>query len=219
MNPAWGVEIPGGWYNDATHCYRNEQGIEVPSVTQIFDLLHLTDLSAIPQATLEWKREFGNSVHRSVQLLVEGDLDWDSCDERAIPAIVGIEQRLKQMQFVSHAREENRVYTLCGMRYGGTLDHRGICIYQGKERHCVIDLKTADRESPTWKWQVSAYSVGLDKVPGGWLGIVLKVGRDGDVTPYYYDVFSGIREFQCLLAACILGINTRLYKLGKCATM
>jgi hypothetical protein len=215
----WGVEVPGGWYHDQTHCYRDEKGNRVPSVTQVFDLLGLTDFSMISPAVLEWKRVYGSAVHRSVELLIEDDLDWESLDEAVIPALTGVEQKLKALQFKSAAREENRVYNLFQMRYGGTLDHRGTCIHQGVERHCIIDLKTAAKASPTWGWQVGAYSQGLEKQARPWLGIVLQVDKEGEVTPHYVDCRKALGEFQVWLSACILGLNTGLYKLGKNGTV
>lgn len=214
-NGDWGVEISGGFFDEKRHLYRNAKGTIVPSVTQIFDILGFTDFSAIAPEVLEWKRLFGTSVHSAIELLVQNDLDWDSCDERAIPAIAGIEQKLKQLQYVSHAYEEKRIYNLCGMEYGGSLDHRGLCTHQGIERHCIVDLKTAVKVEPTWKWQVSAYTVGLDKQEKPWLGIVLQVDREGAVTPHYVDTYAGLKEFQILLAAAIIKINCGAAKIGK----
>lgn len=213
--PDWGIQIEGGWFDPEKHVYRDERGTRIPSVTQVFDLLHLVDFSAIDEATLEWKRQYGTAVHKAVELLVQGDLDWDTCDERAIPAVTGIEQKLRDLQFRSEAVEENRICNLFGMKFGGTCDHRGICNYQGKDRHCVIDLKTACKEEVYWKWQVAAYTVGLPKNERPWLGIVLKVDKEGTVKPFYYDVAAGLKEFQTLLAACIIGINAGAYKIGK----
>lgn len=211
----WGKPIPGGFFDEKKHLYRNERGTVVPSVTQVFDLLHMVDFSAIDPGVLEWKRQFGTSVHKAIELLVQNDLDWDSCDERAIPAIAGVEQAFKKLQFRSEVVEDSRIFSLFGMEYGGSCDHRGTCIYQGQERHCVIDLKTASKEEFYWKWQVSAYTVGLTKGEKSWLGMVLKVDQDGNVKPFYYDVYAGLREFQTLLAACIIGINSGAYKVGK----
>lgn len=213
--PDWGIEIPGGWFDPDKHVYRDERGSVVPSVTQVFDLLHISDFSSVDADTLEWKRQFGTSVHKAVELLVQNDLDWDSCDDRAIPAIVGIEQKFKEIQFKSEAVEDSRIYSLFGMKYGGSCDHRGTCLYQGQERHCVIDLKTSCKEEVYWKWQVSAYTVGLPKNDKPWLGMVLKVDKNGETKPYYYDVYAGLREFQALLAAAIIGINSGSYKLKK----
>ena len=43
------------------------------------------------------------------------------------------------------------------------------------------------------------------------------IDEEGVVKPFYYDLVSAAREFQTLLATCILGINNGLYKIGKAA--
>lgn len=210
-----GVAIPGGFYRDADHAYFDERGARVPSVTQVFSLLRLSDFSGIPEGTLEWKREYGSSLHRGVELLVQSDLDWDSCDDVLIAPLRGIEEKLKVMQYKSLAVEENRVYSLYGMRFGGTLDHRGTCIYHGEERQCVIDLKTGCKPEQYWKWQISAYTVGLEKALKPWLGIIMQVDQRGEVKTIFVDTLTGLREFQYLLAAAVLGINNGYYRIGK----
>jgi hypothetical protein len=215
VNPAWGLKIEGGYFDEERHLYRDERGTPVLSVTQIFDCLGFSDFSSIAPDVLNWKREYGNGVHRAIELLVSKDLDWDSCDERIIPTVIGVEQRLEQMGYVSQACEERRIHNLFGMHYGGTLDHRGTCIHQGVERPCIIDIKTGSKESPSWKWQIAAYTVGLERPAKGWLGIVLQVNADGRVVPHYYDVYTGLKEFQCLLSAAILKVNAGLVKFGN----
>jgi hypothetical protein len=168
----------------------------------------------IKPATLEWKRLYGEAVHSALEYLVAGDLDWDSIDEKIIPPVVGIEQWLKQRKYVSEAMEEAKIVSVFGMEFGMRLDHRGRIEHQGKERSVILDLKTASKEEPVWKWQLGAYSLGQEKVPGGWLGAMLKVDEEGEVRPFYYDLIAAAREFQTLLATVILGINNGLYKIG-----
>jgi hypothetical protein len=215
--PDYGIEIPGGYFDEKLHLYRNPKGTIVPSVTQIFTLLGFSDYSMIKPATLEWKRLYGGAVHSALEYLVAGDLDWDSLDEIIIPPVAGIEQWLKQRKYVSDATEESKIVTVFGMEFGMRLDHRGRMEHLGKERSVILDLKTASKEEPVWKWQLGAYSLGQEKVAGGWLGAMLKVDEQGEVKPFYYDLFAAAREFQTLLATCILGINNGLYKIGKAA--
>lgn len=214
-NGEYGVEIPGGWFDPKHHLYRNTKGTIVPSVTQVFTLLGFSDYSMIKPETLLWKQRYGIAVHSALEYLIQGDLDWDSLDMEIIAPVAGIEQWLKQRNYVTEAAEEAKIVSLYGMEFGMCLDHRGRIEHQGKERSVIIDLKTASKEEPVWKWQLGAYSLGQGKVPGGWLGAMLKVDEEGIVKPFYYDLFSAAREFQTLLATVILGINNGLYKLGK----
>ena len=214
-NGDWGTEIANGWFDPKHHLYRNSRGTIIPSVTQVFTLLGFSDYTMIKPATLAWKQAYGIAIHSALEFLIQGDLDWDSLDMEIIAPVTGIEQWLKQRKFVSEATEEAKIVSVFGMEFGMCLDHRGRIEHLGKERSVIIDLKTASKEEPVWKWQLGAYSLGQEKVPGGWLGAMLKVDEEGEVKPFYYDLFAAAREFQTLLATCILGINNGLYKIGK----
>ena len=213
-NGDWGAEIPGGYFDPKRHLYRNEKGTVVPSTTQVFSILGCNDFDGVPADVLEWKRNYGIAVHKAIELLVEGDLDWDSLDEMIIPAVSGLEQKLKMLQFKYEAAEEMRVHTLCGMQYGLTVDLRGTIVHQGKERKAVIDLKSGVKFSPTWRWQIGGYVTGQEKANGGWMGVILQFDKLGNVFPHYVDLIPAQREFQTLLAAAILKLNAGLVKLG-----
>lgn len=210
---AWGQKIDGGWYDDSRHCYRDESGVVLPSATGVFDALGLSDFSMINPATLEWKRGFGSAVHKAVEFLVFGRLDWDSCPDEIIAPVTGIESWLKKVEYEPLAAEEKKILCLNGMKVGGTLDHRGSLVYKGKRRPCILDLKTGSKYSSTWKWQVGAYSGGAPKVQGDvYVGCALQVGKDGDVTPFWVDTLKALREFTILLAAANLAANEKLIK-------
>lgn len=211
----WGLEIPGGYFDEARHIYRNIKGTIVPSSTQVFSILGLSDFSRIDPATLEWKRNYGDAVHAAVEYLVTGDLDWDSLDMEIIAPVTGIEQRLKEMKFEVEATEERRVVDVCGMQYGATLDLRGTIEHQGVRRSVVIDLKTGTKAERYWHWQLASYIFPQAKVPLGWIGVILQVDPNGRITPHYCpNVENAKREFQILLATAILLLNSGYAKLG-----
>jgi hypothetical protein len=214
-NSDWGTEIPGGYFNEERHIYRNSRGTIVPSVTQVFTLLGFSDYTMIKPATLEWKRLYGTAIHSALEFLIDGDLNWDDLDDHIIAPVSGIEQWLKNNKYASEAVEEAKIVSLHGMEFGMRLDHRGRMEYRGKDRPVILDLKTASKEEPVWKWQLGAYSLGQDKTPDGWLGAMLKVDEEGVVKPFYYDLVAAAREFQTLLATVIIGINNGLYRIGK----
>ena len=216
-NGDWGVEISGGYFDEKRHCYRNSKGTIVPSTTQVFSILGCNDFDGVPQDVLEWKRVYGTAVHRAIEYLVAGDLDWDSLDEVIIPAVSGLEQKLKALQFKYEAAEEMRVHNLFGMQYGLTVDLKGTIVHQGKERKAVIDLKSGVKFSPTWRWQVGGYTSAQGKVDGGWMGVILQFDKEGIVHPHYIDLLPAQREFQILLSAAILKLNNGLAKIGKAA--
>ena len=213
-NGDWGIEIPGGYFDEKKHLYRNEKGTVVPSTTQVFSILGCNDFDGVPADVLEWKRNYGIAVHKAIEFLVAGDLDWDSLDEAIIPAVTGLEMKLKAMQFKYEAAEEMRIHTLFGMQYGLTVDLRGTIVHQGKERNAVIDLKSGVKFSPTWRWQIGGYTTAQDKANGGWMGVVLQFDKLGEVHPHYIDLLPAQREFQILLSGAILKLNAGLAKLG-----
>lgn len=212
----WGKEIPGGYFAEESHCYRDESGLIVPSTTQVFDVLGCSDFNRINPDVLEFKRVYGTAMHRCVEYLIAGELDWDTVDGRLIPPVTGVEGYLKKWEYQGIASEEQRVHSLFGMKYGLRLDHTGTILYRGVRRHVVWDLKTGVKFSPTWYWQLGGYFHPQEKAPGGWLGIIVQVQPDGRVIPHYLeDVEKAKREFQILLAAAMLKINAGMAKVGK----
>lgn len=201
----WGIEIPGGFFHEEAHLYRNERGAVVPSNTQVFEILGMNDFSKVKEEDMEWKRQFGNAVHKGVELLVFQKLDWETCDEAIIPAVTGMECFLGDLQYEPEAAEEMRIVTLNGMQYGMRLDHRGTVMYHGKRRKIVIDVKTGTKSSPTWKWQGGGYVPSVD-----YLLCVAQVSKVGKVTPHWVDALKAQREFCILLAAANLMLNAGL---------
>jgi len=213
MNEKWGRKIDGGWLDEEQHIYRCDRGIIRPSTTQVFDLLGMVDLGNASKEVLDFKSQYGISLHRGVQLLAAEDLDWDSVDDRLIAPLTGIEQFLKDVEFVIEAAEEARVITYAGMTYGMTLDLRGSMTYQGKRRKAIADVKTGIKFSPTWTWQLGGYILPY---PVYSLGVIFQIRPDGKVIPHYVaDIEKAKREFQILLAAAILKINAQLDKSWK----
>jgi hypothetical protein len=209
-----GLEIPGGYFDEERHVYRNSKGTIVPSTTQVFSILGMNDFDDVPKDVLQWKQSYGIAVHKAIEFLVAGDLDWDSLDDAIIPAVTGLEQKLKMLQFKYEAAEEIKIHNLFGMEYGLTVDLKGTIFHQGKTRNAVIDLKSGVKFSPTWRWQLGGYTVAQEKVDGGWMGVVLQFDKEGTVHPHYVDLIPAKREFQLLLSAAILKINNGMAKLG-----
>jgi hypothetical protein len=208
----WGKQIPGGWFDEERHIYRDDSGMIVPATTQVFSILGMNEFEGVPEYLLEWKRNYGSAVHRAVHYMMDGDLDWDSLDEAIIPAVTGIQGFLKSLNFTCHAAEVSSINSICGMRYGLTVDLVGEIFYRGENRKAVVDLKSGVKASPTWKWQLGGYVAAQGS--GQWLGVIAQFDKAGIVTPHYVDIFPAQREFQILLAAAILKLNNGLAKIG-----
>ena len=216
MGNGYGEKIDGGWFSEEGHIYRDEDGRPVISSTQVFDVLGMSDFSGVPTEVLEFKRVYGTALHACSQYLVLGDLDWDSVDDRLIAPLTGIEQFFKKNQYISEATEEKRIVSMFGMKYGMTLDHRGSMMFQGKRRPVVGDLKTGVKFSQTWVWQLGSYLYPQPKMDSSWLGLIIQVDPEGNVTPHYVqDVEKAKREFQILLASAMLKVNAGMARIGK----
>lgn len=214
QNLDYGQRIEGGWFLGGDHhIYRDEQGIIVPSTTQIFDILGCSDFSDARPEDVAWKRSYGNETHRAVESLVRKELDWDALDDEITPAVEGVSEFLHRVEFEYQSAEEQKIRVLCGMKFGTTLDLRGTLIYHGKRRHAILDGKTGAKFSKTWEWQLGSYFTGQEKVPGGWIGVALQVGRDGTCKAHYViDLVKARNEFQVLLAAANLKLNNGMVK-------
>ena len=104
-------------FDEATHTYR-WRGVVVPSVTQV--LRPLIDLSGIPPAVLEAKRDLGTRVHAACQFDAEGDLDEATVEDDVAPYLEAWRRFLADTRAVVMASERRVFHPLyC---YAGTLD-------------------------------------------------------------------------------------------------
>lgn len=120
-------------FDEARHEYRLLGGV-VPSVTQI--LAPLVDLSGIPRAVLDAKRQLGQDVHYACQLLDEDDLDEDSVEEQ-IEQYLQAYKRFKADTGAVVLLNEQRVADPL-LLYAGTLDR----VMAIKGDKWLVDLKT-----------------------------------------------------------------------------
>jgi hypothetical protein len=201
----WGEKIDGGWFNEKGHVYRCDEGIVRPSTTQTFSILGIDVTKGIPQADLDWKRDYGIACHKAVEYMVQGDLDWEGLDEKIVPAVTGIEAFLKEREFRLITAEKKMIGNLHGMKYGLQIDLLGWIKHGGVERKAIIDLKSGVKFSPTWNWQVGGYIAS--QPPEGLLGVIAQFDKGGRVKSHYVDAVRAQREFQILLAAAILKLN------------
>lgn len=182
------VEIAGGWFEPEGHIYRDARGNRILSVTQIFQMMGLTDYSGVDPEVLEHKSEIGVAVHKAVELLLMKNLDWDTVDEAAMSYVVGTEVWFRNMRFELASCEQQGIHSVFGVHYGYQYDQRGWLWYQGERRPVIVDLKTAVEASPIWALQTAAYALAAPPVKGErYLRVALHLQKDGRVKPLYYD--------------------------------
>lgn len=211
------VEIAGGTFVPSSHAYIDNSGKRIFSVTQVFSTLGMTSYDEISKEVLARKSAIGVAVHTAVQYLCENALDWDTVDEVAMPYVVGIEQWMKEQQFISESQETQGIHSVNGMTYGYMYDHLGSLIYKGRPRKAILDLKTTVTISNTCKLQTAAYALAAPKLPPGerYLRIILQARADGTTRPYYYEDKTDEAAWTYALFTCIWGINNGLYTLEK----
>lgn len=211
------IDIPGGYYVDEGHKYLDDKSLRIPSTTQVLSLLGFVNYDHIREEVLARKSQLGVAVHAALEYLLEGSLDWNSVDETALPYVVGAEAWLKEQNFISLEREVRGICEINGMKFGYQFDNRGTMIYKGRLRHVILDYKTTVASSPTWKWQLAAYSLAAQKLPIGerYLRCILQLKADGTFKPYYYEDRNDELSFQYMLYTVILGLNNGLYSLER----
>lgn len=199
------IQIPGGSFDEGGHIYRDGRGKRVLSVTQVFQMLGLIDYGRVKQEVLERKSAIGVAVHKAVEYLAEKTLDWDTVADVAMPYVVAAEEWMQGMRFESLEREAQGIHSVNGMSFGWMYDHRGRMVFRGREREVILDLKTCDRESPTWGLQTAAYALAAPKLPAGqrYLRVVLQVKPDSTMKTFYYDDFHDEQTFLYMLYCAI----------------
>jgi hypothetical protein len=143
-------------FDAATHEYR-EDGVLIPSVTQVLAGVGITDYSMVPRAILEHKRAIGEQVHLACQFLDEGSLDWDTVDPDVLNYVLAYEAFKRQTEFTPRLNEYRAVGCVNGMKFGMTLDREGDI--NGKPY--VIELKATAQIHPGWAIQLAAYDLGI----------------------------------------------------------
>src|ERR1700675_985366 len=64
-------------FTELGHIYRTDDGVIVPSVSQVLTLAGISDMSGIPQHVLDRARAIGTAVHQACEYLDQDDLDLD----------------------------------------------------------------------------------------------------------------------------------------------
>lgn len=214
------IDISGGKFMPSTHAYINHAGVRVPSVTQVFSVLGLTEFEFIKSEVLARKSQIGVAVHSAIQYLTEGVLDWDTVAPEAMNYVVAAEMWMRDQGFISELQEGQGIHEIGGMAYGFQFDHKGQMMFKGRRRHVILDLKTTVATSPTWELQTAAYALAAPKLPIGerYLRCILQLKADGKFTPHYFeDNKTDENAFQYALYMAIWKLNHGLATLERAA--
>jgi hypothetical protein len=142
-------------FDEQTHAY-SVNGICVPSVTRIIDHAGLVSFDAVRKDILERKSEIGTMVHLATHYYDEGQLDWDSLDDRSRGRTDAWANFRAETGFVPRIIEQPYLATVNGMTFGLKPDRIGVF---GK-CEAIIDLKTSVSIEQWCAVQTAGYALG-----------------------------------------------------------
>jgi hypothetical protein len=134
-----------------------QNGIRVPSVTQILELVGIVDYSHIPDSILDRKAEIGTAAHAAAHYYDEGDLDLNSVGEEASPYVTAWMKFRAETNFKPDLIEYRGIANVDGMEYGYTLDRVGT--FQGRPH--LLEIKCTAAVEISWGPQTAAYELAL----------------------------------------------------------
>lgn len=183
-----------------------QNGLRVPSVTQILRDSGLVDLSKVPKDVLRRARKFGTHLHKALELHDKGSLDMSSLDKNLVPCLNAYFKWLDETGAIIEPDSiEKKVYSE-KYQYAGRLDR--IYIINGKRS--VVEFKSGGIYS-TAALQLAAYQFAENEGLRGNMKVkdrqVIRLKEDGD-----YELappgFFKKSDFSVFLAALTL-VNWR----------
>lgn len=126
-------------------------GRVLPSVTQI--IAPLINYSMVPAEALEYARDRGTAVHKTLELYDKNDLDEESLDEALKPYLAAWKKFIRDNNPKWGTIEEPMHHAILG--YAGTPDRTGLL----GPRSFVLDIKTTVQLSPAVGVQLSGYDL------------------------------------------------------------
>jgi hypothetical protein len=169
------------------HRYLTDEGIQIPSVSQVLTLAGISDVSMIPAHILERAAAIGSAVHDACQYLDEGELDPD-LDPLIVGYVLGY-QRFKEAHEPKILEIETRVGKDGDLPFAGRRDR---VIVLGDVEY-VMDIKTASKPQYSWPIQLAAYS----KRDQG--RIVVHLAKDGTFNVIKYENEADYEVWQAAL--------------------
>lgn len=146
-------------FNEELHQY-TLNGVVIPSVTQVLEAAGLSNLKMVDERILKASCDFGNAVHKTVELHCKGTLDLESLDPILSLYLDGWKNFVEDFGYVSKGCEFRTYHPL--YRYGLTCDQFGE-ITKGKFIGTAVgDLKSG-LPYPSHKYQLAGYKLALDR--------------------------------------------------------
>lgn len=216
----WGEKIDGGYFDSSVepstgkerHCYRDERGNVVPSVTQILTMLAFSDFPMVKPEIVERKRQIGSAVHLASEFLDmpgAGELDWGSVHQDCALYVLSYERTVEVMRLKADRAEHAAVSTIYGMTFGCRLDRTGT--WGDPEKKALWEIKTCSSKSPAWSLQTAAQALTLypdakdaekEKLAEGYHRFAVQLQKSGRVAKI--DEHGNSRDFRLFISALSL---------------
>lgn len=149
-------------FDELTHCYRDDSGLVLPSVTQVLKDNGFINFDRVPPAVLERKRRLGTLVHQITEAYDNGEgFENFEIPDVVMPYCEGWANFRWDSHFEPDLVEHRMIGEIHGMHFGMTLDVQGVLngeVY-------IIEKKCGTSESPVWGLQTAGYDLGRHKRP------------------------------------------------------
>ncbi len=178
-------------FEDTGHKYWHE-GHLIPSVTQVIEAMYPPN-----RHYTEFSRQRGRAVHKGVELLERGILNWDTVDTRIEGYIRAYQKAKKQMSIRPNPDELERIVFHPNYRFAGRID-----IIDRPNRR-IIDIKSGTHV-PEVVLQQGGYKLALedDDIEDR---LVLYLKADGSYRPVWCRNPEDIRAFIHVLGCYYWG--------------
>jgi len=142
---------------EETHTYLNDNGIIIPSVSELIRYKFPEAYRGVPEAVLKKKASFGTKCHQYIEDFVSGKFTLEQLSLKRIdPDIkIAVEQyESLRKKWAFHIKNMEQIVTYKG-KYAGRYDLLTIDSY-------IIDLKMTSEVHTEWlRWQLSLYYLAL----------------------------------------------------------
>lgn len=179
-------------FDEVGHVYSDAHGTAITSVTQILDGVGISDYSSVPEKRLEYKRDIGDAVHYAARYLDEDRLDYDTIQPAWANYLLAYQQFLEDTEFKIEAIEKQGVHAYSAMKFGYTLDRIGR--FPGMKHRVLLELKCAYAEEESWRIQLAAYEMTIEKNPADEFIVRLALQLKPDKTYKLWPDINGYRD-------------------------
>jgi hypothetical protein len=199
-------------FDPEAHCYRDERGLIVPSVTQCLKSVGLVSFDGVNPQVLERKRQLGTLVHKVTELYDKGESLSDfEIPEQVWEYVQGYINFRGDCDFSPIIIETRMLGELHTMRFGMQPDRVGDI--NGVPH--ILELKCGAQEHPAWGVQLAGYGTGMYGPRPSLSRAALQLGpqfpRGYKLHPY--DDPTDYQTWTCALALTIWQHNKKLFVL------